>query len=127
MSAAEFPALPRLAVPLFGSADVCFCFTRNEWEQAHISLGNTGTCLDRRGAANTFRSLTGQRDIHLVGVFDGRRATLAHECAHIVFDICEYAGVRVVPGEANETFCHLLDALFEFGERQMKTGTESRS
>lgn len=127
MSETGFPELPGIPVPLFDSADVYFCFSREDWENAHNSLGSNSACQDRRGAANTFRSLNRQRDIHLVGVFDGRCSTLAHECAHIIFDICDHAGVRVVTGEANETFCYLLDALFAFGEKHLKTGTEGRS
>jgi hypothetical protein len=96
------------------------------WEHAHTALGSVACCQGRKGAANTFRFLRVSRDVHLIGVFDGLYSTLAHEFAHIAFDICQDAGVRVVPGETNETFCYLLDALFAFGEKHMKAGTESR-
>lgn len=112
--------LPYIEVPLFQSGLVYLCQTPDQWEKAHEELGATATMIQRRGAANTFRSLTGGKDIHLLGVFDGTAATLAHEAAHIVFDVCHSVGINVEPGMANETFCYLLDTLVEFGAAYMK-------
>ena len=79
--------------------------------------------FDRRGAANTFRHTGGGKDIYLLGVFDGRVSTLAHEAAHIVFDICRTVGVEIEAGRANETFCYLLDAIVSFASEHMKEPT----
>lgn len=115
----KFPKLPKMAVPLFSPGTIFLCQTREEWIAAHRALGSTASMLERRGAANTFRG-QGVPDIYLLGVFDGAPATAAHEAAHLVFDICAQAGVKVVPGEANETFCHLLDAVVEFATLKMR-------
>lgn len=114
--------LPKIAIPLFDCGTVYLCRTRNEWQQAHRSLGAEAQLLDRCGSANTFRSLTGDRDIYLLGIFDNNVATLAHESAHLVFDICETVGVDVERGRANETFCHLLDTIVAFASEYLLTG-----
>lgn len=47
-------------------------------------------------------------------------STIAHECAHMAFDICSRVGVDVEPGRANETYCYLMSRLVEFCERHIK-------
>ena len=111
---------PKLEVPLFQSGFVYVCRTREEWLIAHEQLDAEATMTDRRGAANTFRHLSGGQDIHLLGVFDGSASTLAHEAAHIVFDICHTVGIEINSGGANETFCYLLDAIVAFASQNLK-------
>ncbi len=115
--------LPKLEVPLFQSGLVYVCRTPEEWAAAHEGLGAERYMTDRRGAANTFRHLSGGQDIHLLGIFDGSPSTLAHEAAHIVFDICHSVGVEVKGGRANETFCYLLDAIVAFAAQKLKEPT----
>lgn len=110
---------PMMPVPLFESGKIYFCSTRGKWKEAHEALGAVAKMLDRRGAANTFRATDGSPDIYLLGVFDHSVATLAHESAHLVFDICEAVGIDVERGRANETFCHLLDKIVEFGSQYL--------
>lgn len=109
-----FDSLPCLEVPLFKSGNIYICVTLDEWEAAHNELGAEPKMLGRSGAANTFRELNGGQDIYLIGAFDGKPSTLAHEVAHIVFDICHFVGIEVESGKANETFCYLLDTIVEF-------------
>lgn len=115
--------LPNLEVPLFRSGLVYICRTTDEWVTAHEALGAEPLMMERRGAANTFRSISGGQDIHLLGVFDASPSSLAHEAAHIVFDICHSAGIEVEAGKANETFCYLLDAIVEFAIQELEEPT----
>lgn len=115
-----FNQLPSFEVPLFQCGLVYLCLSREDWENAHSEMSSNAQMLDRQGAANTFRNLNGGHDIYLLGVFDGNPSTLAHEAAHIVFDICGSVGVDVVIGEANETFCYLLEAIVEFAMKKIK-------
>lgn len=117
--------LPRLDIPLFNSGCLYLCLNSEGWRECHLELGVEPQMLDRRGAANTFRHTGGGKDIYLLGVFDGKASTLAHEAAHIVFDICRSVGVEVEPGKANETFCYLLDAIVSFASEHMKEPTNA--
>lgn len=112
--------LPLFDVPLFENSRIYLCRNKTQWQEAHQYLGATADKLDRKGATNTFQSLSGKKDVHLLGVFDGTMSTLAHEAAHITFDICHLAGVEVETGKANETFCYLLDSIMRFAEPYVK-------
>lgn len=109
--------LPHTTIPLFKSGIIYLCRTKDEWINAHKTLGGNATLLDRAGGANTFKNTQGGLDIHLIGVFDNKPSTIAHEVAHIVFDICQTVGIEVKTGQANETFCYLLDYLVDFVEK----------
>ncbi|EEE8861636.1 hypothetical protein C7188_22530, partial [Salmonella enterica subsp. enterica serovar Dublin] len=50
--------------------------------------------------------------LYLLGVFNGNAATLVHECAHVAFYVCRDVGVTTHPGDANETYCYMLDRMF---------------
>ncbi|EBH2457165.1 hypothetical protein D6P45_10345 [Salmonella enterica subsp. enterica serovar Manhattan] len=84
MAKTKWPKLPRFFVPLFHSANVYLCRSKEEWDQACIHLG----------------------------VFNGDAATLVHECAHVAFYVCRDVGVTTYPGDANETYCYMLDRMF---------------
>lgn len=103
-----------MVIPLFKSGKVYLCKTQQEWIDAHRALNAEVKLLDRVGASNSFKHLDGGMDIHLLGWFDQKPSTLAHESAHLIFDICHEIGIRVESGQANETFCYLLDSLVEF-------------
>ncbi|QPB42217.1 hypothetical protein [Rodentibacter haemolyticus] len=120
----NFPELPKFDVPLFDGRCIYLCRSKDEWVNAHQFFGITAEKLDRKGAANTFQSLSGQQDIHLLGVFDGQSSTLAHEAAHIIFDICHLVGIDVETSKANETFCYLLDSVMRFAEPYIKKPAE---
>lgn len=113
-----FPHLPALPVPLFACGHIYLCRSREEWVAAHKALGSEAQMLDRMGAANTFHG-NGAPDIYLLGVFADAPDVLAHEAAHLVFDICGRVGVRVAAGEANETFCYLLGAVVAFAAAEL--------
>ena len=117
--------LPSLDIPLFSSGRLHLCLNIKDWKECHSELGAEPQMLDRCGAANTFRHISGGRDVYLLGVFDGRVSTLAHEAAHIVFDICRSVGVEVEAGKANETFCYLLDVIVSFASEHMKEPTDA--
>lgn len=108
-------------IPLFECGDIYLCRTRQEWIKAHESLGATADLLDRKGAANTFRS--NQGDIYILGWFDGSFATLAQEAAHLAFDICASVGVEVSAGRSNETYCYLLDWIIRLAEKNQSKMT----
>lgn len=50
--------------------------------------------------------------VHIVGVFDGSHATLAHELAHVVIKVLARVNIPVRP-DTSEAFCYLLDHLFD--------------
>lgn len=110
--------LPKMSVPLFESGLVVFCRDFTEWRQLHrrlnIELHDTGS----NGASHTLSSELGV--LHIIAVFNGKLSTLAHECAHMAFDICSQVGVVVEPGRANETYCYLMSRLVEFCEPHIK-------
>lgn len=110
--------LPRMKVPLFDSGDVIFCNSIEAWEALHNQLRADGGRGLTNGASHTISSRAGT--LHIIGVFNGKISTLAHECSHIAFDICGIVGVPVSAGEANETFCYLISRLVEFGSRHMQ-------
>lgn len=112
--------LPSFEVPLFQCGLVYLCLNHEDWARAHNEMDSDAQMLDRQGAANTFRNLDGGYDIYLLGVFDNNPSTLAHEAAHIVFDICSSVGIDVDRGRANETFCYLLEAIVEFAMKEIK-------
>lgn len=61
----------------------------------------------------TYYSRTDRKEtMFLIGVFDGKIATLVHELAHVTFDICGYYGIPTKAGEANEFYAYTLDFLF---------------
>lgn len=49
---------------------------------------------------------------YVVGWFDGKVSTLAHEMAHVAIFALTRAGINVA-GEDGEPFCHLLDSLMQ--------------
>lgn len=109
---------PVMLVPLFESGYIVFCNTWEKWEALHNSLrvchGEEGS----NGMSHTVSS--GKGILHIVGVFNGKSSTLAHECTHAAFDICHRVGIDIDTGAANETFCHLVSRLVEFGDRYIR-------
>lgn len=111
--------LPKMKVPLFETGEVVFCADINEWLNLHNRLGVDAGGELTNGASRTLHNDATVR-LHIIGVFNGKESTLAHECAHIAFDICSCAGVTVQPGEANETYCYLISRLVDFCGKRMK-------
>jgi hypothetical protein len=107
-----------MKVPLFECGDVVFCRSWDEWNKLHAGLGADGGQAYGYGASRTLSSESGT--IFIIGVFNSKSSTLAHECAHIAFDICKRVGVVVEQGRANETYCYLISSLFDFCDKQMK-------
>lgn len=116
--------LPKMKVPLFETGEVVFCADIDEWMDLHNRIGvDSGSDLTN-GASQTLHNKD-MGTLHVIGVFNGRTSTLAHECAHIAFDICSNVGVTVQPGEANETYCYLISRLVEFCGKRMKKPASS--
>ncbi|MFA8126311.1 hypothetical protein, partial [Escherichia coli] len=110
--------VPKMLVPLFESGTIVFCRDFPEWQRLHQKLGVDVHDSDANGASHTMSSENGV--LHVIGVFNGKLSTIAHECAHMAFDICSRVGVDVEPGRANETYCYLMSRLVEFCERHIK-------
>ena len=110
--------VPKMLVPLFESGTIVFCRDFPEWQRLHQKLGVDVHDSDANGASHTMSSENGV--LHVIGVFNGKLSTIAHECAHMAFDICSRVGVDVEPGRANETYCYLMSRLVEFSERHIK-------
>lgn len=109
----KFPKLPCFTVPLFNSANVYLAVTREQFKQADAFLGGSvGYKPFNVGLASNYENEdTGER-IYLIGVFDDHLTTLVHECAHVCFYVCDDVGVTTTPGDANETYCYMLDRMF---------------
>lgn len=101
--------VPKMLVPLFESGTIVFCRDFPEWQRLHQKLGVDVHDSDANGASHTMSSENGV--LHVIGVFNGKLSTIAHECAHMAFDICSRVGVDVEPGRANETYCYLMSRL----------------
>lgn len=109
----KWPKLPRYLIPLFECAHVYLCRSREEWSQACAVLGiGPGSIEMLSGATVPVRNIETGENLYLLGVFNGDIATLAHESAHIAFYVCGDAGVPTPAGEANESYCYLLDKIF---------------
>ena len=107
-----------MTVPLFECGEVIFCQSWNDWSELHDRINVDGGEHTGNGASHTVSSVKGT--LFIIGVFNGSWSTLAHECAHIAFDVCKKVGVTVEPGLPNETFCYLISRLVAFCESEMK-------
>lgn len=53
-----------------------------------------------------------------LGVFNKSNSTLAHECAHLCFEVLKRHGVKV-DADNDEAFCYLLDTCMDEGKRRL--------
>lgn len=116
MSRNIFNDLPKMPIPLFDNGHVFLCTTKKQWQLAHEYLNSEVKFIDRGGCSNSFINKSNGLDIYLLGWFDRKTSTLAHEAAHIALDICYTVGVDVIAGKANETLCYLIDNIVSFAE-----------
>lgn len=113
MAKAKWPKLPRYFVPLFNSANIYLCVTREQWQQALANLDVAPQNLSfSNGRTMHFRDDANGGNMYLIGVFDQSISTLVHECAHATFYCCHDVGIAVETDKANETYCYLLDRMF---------------
>lgn len=109
----KWPKLAAYTIPLFQSAHVYLAVTREEYQQADKCMGGDGKDFPfNSGLAGSYEDTeTGER-VYLIGIFDEQLSTLVHECAHVCFYVCSDVGVTTRPGDANETYCYMLDRMF---------------
>lgn len=113
MAKIKWPKLPSYLIPLFNTAWVYLCTSKDEWRQAEAVLGvELADVSHNSGICRHFMNETTGENVYLVGVFNGSISTLVHECAHATFYCCSDVGVTTKPDEANETYCYLLDRMF---------------
>lgn len=106
-----------VVVPLY-NVTVWLIRDRNDYSDA---LAVFGIEMQVEGKpAGLVDSLLGADDGRLqllVGWFDGRRGTFAHEIAHAAFAVCKFVGIPTPCTEANEAYCYIVgwltDALDE--------------
>ncbi|WP_145572507.1 hypothetical protein [Yersinia mollaretii] len=112
MAKTKWPKLPRYYIPLFNSANVYLCTTREQWDQAraHLNFVSHGTEA-LRGVTTHYQNVETNENLYLIGVFTGDVSTLAHECAHVAFYTCRDVGVTIDTNGANETYCYLLGGM----------------
>ncbi len=111
-----------MKIPLFESGYVVYCDSWDNWCSLHEKLGIDSGDSFVNGMSHTVSN--NEAVLHIIGVFNGRESTLAHECAHMAFDICHRVGVSVETGAANETFCHLISRLMDFCVKPQKSRRE---
>ncbi len=58
----------------------------------------------------------------VIGVFDAKVATLAHECCHAAFEVCNIVGVPTPNDGMNETFCYLVQRMVEHFQKHLTGG-----
>ena len=121
MAKAKWPKLPRFFVPLFHCANVYLCRSKDGWIQAESSIGlPPADLIGSAGRCREFvNDVSGER-LYLIGVFDNSLATLVHECAHATFYCCNDVGVTVKTDQPNETYCYLLDRMFNHFQHHIK-------
>ncbi|MDU5780751.1 MAG: hypothetical protein E6Z83_08065 [Pantoea sp.] len=121
MAKAKWPKLPRFFVPLFHCANIYLCRSKDEWIQAESSIGlPPADLIGSAGRCREFvNDVSGER-LYLIGVFDDSLATLVHECAHATFYCCNDVGVTVKTDQPNETYCYLLDRMFNHFQHHIK-------
>lgn len=113
MAKTKWPKLPRYLIPLFQSANIYLCRSKDEWVQAEMAIGVSLANVSMvNGMCRQFVNDETGENLYLVGVFDNSIATLVHECAHATFYCCSDVGVTTHPADANETYCYLLDRMF---------------
>lgn len=113
MAKTKWPKLPSYLIPLFNSAHIYLCRSKEEWVQAHLVIGVEHSGLEfSNGLCRHFNNEKTGENIYLIGVFDNSLATLVHECAHATFYCCSDVGVTTNPADSNETYCYLLDRMF---------------
>lgn len=69
------------------------------------------------GCAIRIRNTVTSERIYIAAVFDGTKATLAHELAHVAFFVLGHVGVDIEQSGCNETFCYLLTDMFQHFEK----------
>ena len=79
------------------AVQLCFVETFQNGNACIKKLGVDVHDSDANGASHTMSSENGV--LHVIGVFNGKLSTIAHECAHMAFDICSRVGVDVEPEE----------------------------
>lgn len=93
---------------------VCFVQTEEDYRDALAYYGIKAKLTKVFGRSQWCVSNTDPTvAFFMVGVFDGRNSTLVHELAHCCFFLLEHVGVPVKRGQANESFCYLLDHLYD--------------
>lgn len=113
MAKSKWPKLPRYLIPLFHSAHIYLCVTKEQWQQALNCLGEPPQNLSYgNGRTMHFCDDETGENMYLVGVFNGLPSTLVHECAHATFYVCNDVGIDIDTGQRNETYCYLLDRMF---------------
>lgn len=113
MAKTKWPKIPSYLIPLFQSSHVYLCVTREEWQQAESALSIPhfeGNCP---GLTRHYQHSETGENLYLIGVFDGALRTLVHECAHACFFVCSDVGVPIDTSQANETYCYMLDRMFD--------------
>ncbi len=122
----KWPKVQSYLIPLFHSSWVYLFTTIDDWKQAHRHLGIEVNNLSRiNGCVRHFHDPSTGENMYMVGVFDGKLSTLVHECAHACFYVCNDVGVRVDTAERNETYCYMIERMFERFMPYIKTSEGS--
>jgi hypothetical protein len=113
------PPLSGVDIPLYYGR-VFFTKKAPEWKAMHKWLEDDDE-VDLRTIAGRTSQCADPRDgivVMTIGVFDGSRATMAHECAHAAFYTLDRVGIdaRLSDGEA---FCYLLGWFMREGEKAL--------
>lgn len=82
------------------------------WQRCIAYLGCETRGAARGKAFAAQHKQTGEL-VYLIGVFDGGLSTLVHECAHLAFWILRDVGIKLQGGKTNESYCYLIQTLFE--------------
>lgn len=113
MAKTKWPKLPRFFVPLFHTANIYLCVTKEQWQQSMKCLNAPERNLSfSNGLTMQFSDDDTAENMYLIGVFDGKLSTLVHECAHATFYVCNDIGIDIETNQRNETYCYLLDRMF---------------
>lgn len=87
-----------------------FTVDRDEWFRLYEKRDGVNSEQYKKSAGLTWDDA----GYHLVGVFDGKLGTLAHEMGHAAMDILNHANTGdYTKGQSQEQLCYLLGHLVE--------------
>lgn len=102
-------------IPIF-HGHIVFTTSQENFNKACVEFGGDEEDLGNSSGATRTWSLAHPvdgRNVYIIGVFNQKLTTLAHEITHLIFNIHRDCGIEIITGGANETFAYLTGWVME--------------